>query len=78
MYLRETLWLVDTGTIVRNDCSKGTTCDFVETKKAQPTSIRYVEGEALSSLWIPLTMFYHIRFAPLIQHADRLHYISYG
>lgn len=43
------VWM-DTGTIVRNDCSKGATCDFAETKKAQPTSIRCVGGgEALSS-----------------------------
>lgn len=48
-YAKLYVWM-DTGTIVRNGCSKGTACDFVETKKAQPTSIRCVGGgEALPS-----------------------------
>lgn len=54
MDLHETLWS-DTGTTVRHDCSKGSTCYFVKTKKAQLTPIRFVIGEGTLSSSMPFT-----------------------
>lgn len=58
MNLHETLWS-DTGITLRHDCSKGSTCYFVKTKKAQLTPIRFVIGEGTLSSSMPFTMIHH-------------------